>query len=949
MEKEIFHLLLDKVSKDSKWHEYIESLIFANITYELEKEIVTGNYEFFGKYSTTNRNNQDKDILETQNNIKTAINASFDEISNDNCFSLYRYLKTEKIRYARIVRNPLSVDSSDVCRFAKSVDDNINEESRKYSVSMHESRNVITQIGQKDAKNKIPLDTILKFYREDYYNAIYPKDKQIQRFTVFYYLIRPSLDNIKLNGMLYFASTRLIERDALKEMATLLSDKLIDVVFERVQKEAIKSAISSIMSRNMSHNLGSHYLYYTKTYLEDLANSCGEKGPDIRGAAKVLGYMQARMDYLATIISNDRYPNGAVNFKSQIYDELTIDDFSKRHFKNYSDRCKRTTNFLLSNLVMSENFTRGSILKNSASCEQNMENKFHPIRIQVMYWNEEENSYEIFTGSSHSPKMDKERGIKNDLSKLNISLPGGTMSCHAFFNVIENFIRNSAKYLQEDFKKEGLVFTIAIKRNQLVENAFDFIIFDNKNNATKVLDIVNQQLKDLRILDEKGRIEKSSKGLKEMLFSAIWMQASTYKNDTFADIINIIQLEEKQEDKLKLIQKYGFSFVPVSSEGVIHKEALEKDNLGLKITLPEFRFAKDFTIKKSDSERDIIQKALSMSSDIVCFNMKKPESIKDYKYLSYFTRVYYNKDFEEEKFNEFLKSAKVLSKDDSMAKNVYKFKCILDSRFQRESNGDIDNLCLSLGGDLRDIKLIPKDHSRIIYFERHLSTKKRIEDYVDYAYVDTISGGNYTITLNSLFEDGLTKNFKYKTWNDFLYALKIKESALTRITLIDERLFNNMNNDIPSRKTEYALKNIRILNVNIEGNNSTPFILSKILEGNKFVDNSNRTHFLSIHLGLIEKIVKTEWEGKFGKCSSIEDKVNLLMQKLEIYFGGGEEKVFISIHSGRGNFSKELEGPLASYPFISLAAIENAFSNSKYLLSQLFYNNVYIGKGIINE
>ena len=108
----------------------------------------------------------------------------------------------------------------------------------------------------------------------------------------------------------------------------------IDDINKLVKTEAIKSAVAAIMSRNMSHNLGSHYLYYTKAHLESLASRVNsEISPDIRGAAKVLSYMQARMDYLATIISNDKYPYGPVNFKSQLYDELTIDDFSKRHFE----------------------------------------------------------------------------------------------------------------------------------------------------------------------------------------------------------------------------------------------------------------------------------------------------------------------------------------------------------------------------------------------------------------------------------------------------------------------------------------------------------------------------------------------------------------------------------------------------------------------------------------
>ena len=102
---------------------------------------------------------------------------------------------------------------------------------------------------------------------------------------------------------------------------------------EDARKESIRTAVSAIMTRNMSHNLGSHYLYYAKKHLERLADDISNKNsPDVRGAARVLAYTQARMDYLATIVSNDKYPYGSVNFKSQIFDELTIDSFSKRHF-----------------------------------------------------------------------------------------------------------------------------------------------------------------------------------------------------------------------------------------------------------------------------------------------------------------------------------------------------------------------------------------------------------------------------------------------------------------------------------------------------------------------------------------------------------------------------------------------------------------------------------------
>lgn len=737
--------------------------------------------------------------------------------------------------------------------------------------------------------------------------------------------------------------------DAMNIIA-MVKSIFINDIHRRQLSEALKSAVSAIMSRNMSHNLGSHYLYYTKTYLDDLANSSGSIGPDIRGAAKVLGYMQARMDYLATVISNDRYPNGAVNFKSQLYDELTVDDFSKRHFSAYKDRYRRTTNFLLSNLVMSENFTRPSIMTKTAELDGNKIGKnFHPIQLCVKLWDGKK--YVLFTGNSDRRTLIHEANVKNELSKLNIALPGGTMSAHAFFNVIENFIRNSAKYLREDFDDNGLVFTIAIRRNKTNKHLFDFVLYDNKKNASKVLPAVTKQLRELTILDSDGRIEKSSKGLKEMLFSSVWMKTYKYPLRTFVDVIQDIQTEKDPKSKLKLIEEYGFSFAAVSESGEIVAKRTPNANLGLIITLPEFSIATDFEVNEEDTTKKIIAHSLEISSDVVCVTPKAEKIIRDNSmFETYFTRPYYERDFNEEEFQTFYASSGVLTDDEPLARMVYRYKSVLDKRFQEETDGDIDSMLLQIGGGRQDKKRVPRNHHKIIYFERHLNTQKGFDTFMDYAYVDSISGGNFTITLNSLMDAGVTADTcRYITWNDKLYGLKIKESALTRITLIDERLFNSMIIDGEERKLELSLKKIRVLNVNIEKKIVSAASLEDLFEGNAFQDGSNYTHFLSIHLGLIEKIIKSDWgKRKYGANSPVEKNVNKFMEDLQRIFGNGK-KVFISIHSGRGNFSKELEGPLATYPFMSLSAIENAFNNSKYLLAQLFYNAIYIGKGIINQ
>ena len=851
---------------------------------------------------------------------------------------------------------------------------------------------------------------------------------------------------------------------------------------ENARKEAIKSAISAIMSRNMSHNLGSHYMYYTKAYLEQLANSVGDIAPDIRGAAKVMGYIQARMDYLATVISNDKYPYGAVNFKSQIYDELTIDDFSHRHFSEEEDKPKRITNFLLKNLIKSENFTRPDV-----RYDEDIPNKSNQLFLHVKLL-EEDRHYADFTGTWHSgklkwvrekrketpslPTMVTEEKIKNQLSSLNIALPGGSMSCHALFNVIENFIRNSAKYLQNDTNKtEGLICTLALKPNK--DNRYiDITIYDNKRNANtnlgKLFDSTNEfvqnlsekleevhdnnfvrgqekllkevetqiaeakkiledqliindlfeesddikkklngyhlsmvntkqqiietfkviinyfkndsqvllndfelyntfypkaeslldkwtqpslyeqiveKLSSIVIIDEQSRISKENKGFKEMLFSSVWMRAYTFgSNMTYADVISDINNANNGEGKLSLIEKHGFSIVKVrklnSNDILIYKRGYDFDgecNLGLQITLPLFKQSDEFSLC-GDKAIDV-DRILNMMSDIVEVDNSFFNSA-DYRHV--FTRP--------------------LLKETAKGMSTYeKYYKVVTDRFP-----NIDNYSLSLGKTEDNYNSTPKEFR--IFFKRHLSTSGNADssEYEGFAYADTVSGGNFTITLLDLFNKGY-ENGKYKTDEDKIFSLKIKESALTRITIIDERLFNST----PSKDYGWlSLKNVRVLNYNdafddsltkdIYGGAGT---ISSIFVGNRFSDGRDKTHFLTIHLGLIEKILKNSkyinslinkelgkeyQENNYYPLDPI--RVRTFMKLLRTHYSEGiSRNLYIAIHSGRGNYSAELEGPLSKYPFVSLSALENAFNNSKYQLSQLLYNTVYIGKGFANN
>lgn len=762
------------------------------------------------------------------------------------------------------------------------------------------------------------------------------------------------------------------------------------ILQEKILRESLKSAVSAIMTRNMSHNLGSHYLHYTKTQLENLAKKGGEFGPDIRGAARVMGYMQGRMDYLATLISMDRYPYGCVNFKSQIFDELTIDDFSKRHFphkrikpnklkekidilcqrmkalqsiqsklsdeKGMKDMVEeeyiefrknidtnlmdlhtisgdalkdenhnRTTNFLLSNLILSENFTRPSILDDNLKVANNL----NKINLQVLLF--ENDKSEIFTGTLD--KKDSEEDIKRRLSEINIAMPGGVMSCHAFFNIVENFIRNSAKYLQSDFDKDGNL-TITIKITE-INGYYEFTIFDNKQNANKkqfgttksLLDNLLDKISNLRILDDNNALDKKDKGFKEMLFSALWLRSYMYQNVTdddsphsYEEVLVRIQSEEDKEKRKETIKEYGFSLLAVNNWGI--EDSSEHANLALRFILPKFEEIVD--VKLMDNNLSVnLCTMLNCHGDVVYVDNDKFNSFVDQM----------NETRKENK-DTYEKDMIIPRMVTAAPNSISALRAVLHKRFGDE----FEKYHIIFSDESLERASDASVNERIKY-ARHLSTQDKMEIYTNYAYADSISGGNFTITL----ADVLTRweNDDFSEESDAYYQiLKIKESALTRITIIDERFFKKMKEQ--QLETELACKNIRILNYNDSMSEKTD--LADLLEGNAFNNHENQTHFLSIHLGIIEKIIKNV--DMFKKIESNNEKVRLFMKMLKEHFG---PKVFISIHSGRGNFSAELEDALDMYPFISMAALENTYENSKYLLSQLFYSTIYIGKGVANK
>lgn len=704
--------------------------------------------------------------------------------------------------------------------------------------------------------------------------------------------------------------------------------------------EAIKSAIAAIMSRNMSHNLGSHDISNTKNYFSRRLNDeCFyDKNivndedlllwrSDYRGNVRLLQYIQERMDFIATIVSTDHYPFGPLNFKAEFFDIFTNDDCGERH--NKPER-----NFLLLYLLYSEKYTRINV---------NPKEDYGDVRLEVIYKDKR------YTGLKKV--KDAEQSTKTDLSKLLLAVPGGVMSRHALFTIVENILRNSAKH--NNHVKE-LILTIKVKEEDgkiklsfydNCESANEEMLDDN-GKQIKVWENIKRKLENIIIIDNNGVINKHDKGLKEMLICALWLQ----NKDVTETLFNI---QNGNDNATKYLE--------VSTEG---------KNLCYSVTLEKFE--KYHVVTPGLDQKVSEDQLLNIHADFI---------MSDKDYIVGHTKL-------SDIFPRFIQGE---------WKDVYNEIDNTNKKYALVVEINPEGVQLPSGVVLKDEQGNLEESKKRICFYDHLTNKGKQNDFdtakkdKNIVYLDSISGENFTSTL-------VTPDFL----EDKVLRYKVIQSALARIAILDERIWNNfrsgckINSDSDnSKKEQYkqilsktSADNIDSLLNEISGIDYDYYeellkrtssvskeekvsvlkdsLLEKInarlfipditcqlletkhifvytiedgklkgLDGNE-VEKAPNFDFVTVHLGLVEKLPDNS-----GGFEEFLEKHGIREM--------GKQKPFVSIHSGRGNFSPELEESLKDYPFISLSAVESALDNSKYLLSELFYNTNYYGKGNINH
>jgi hypothetical protein len=149
--------------------------------------------------------------------------------------------------------------------------------------------------------------------------------------------------------------------------------------------------------------------------------------------------------------------------------------------------------------------------------------------------------------SEHVEKVD----IFDEGTDRDVALPGGILSAQALYAILENNIRDSAKHGRtKRSRQEDLKVQVTVKDPEQSEFKDDFIeivISDNRNNFKFARAGLEASLRELRIVDEVGRLMPGDWGIKERFICAALLRGLRLE-----DIPVQVQVGRKQEIKFEL-------------------------------------------------------------------------------------------------------------------------------------------------------------------------------------------------------------------------------------------------------------------------------------------------------------------------------------------------------------------------------------------------------------
>lgn len=745
-----------------------------------------------------------------------------------------------------------------------------------------------------------------------------------------------------------------------------------------LRAENLRSAISAIMSRNMSHNLGSHVITNAKYQIEDIANddSYSEIAPKIRGISCLLQYVQERQDFIAVIANDERYAKGPLNLKSEVFDMLAMDGLSRRH----ASVAQQTVNYILNNIVKSENVYRRD--DQQKGCIDGVE-----IELQLITKTGEE----VYCFSSLGKEQNSEP-FKNFI----FSIPYGLNGRQALLTIIENIIRNSAKHGKNSLgllEERRLIFSIIIGE---IENDYEVTICDNlcglelANNAFKNNGIITEtgDFCPINILDGDNKVDKRNKGIKEILICLNWMKGvndySIIQNRAY-ELLTIVGVKEARISNAQGNERKRDVTIKPIQEILKKKDHLNEYSLGYRFRVEKYMNSYRIPDSMFRDGRLIHYDRLPSAYLYVVSKEYVPVARK------YLTRVIECKRQEQNDFNDLIKVyfGQFLEKKDIGEG----YPCLIIQDKDRRYYNDCKEVYSQQIDDKSNAKITDRNH---IIYKHHYevdvedSGKKSKNEILplmneNCQFVEGISGGNFTHNL-------------IRTNIDTISYMKITEAALTKIAIVDERIFSKYGGitkvSIPYDRIQNAVDEYMKETEEINGYDKVCSFFKKYtihLDDDvalKIFGESQREKIIQV----LEKYVSNKCRNRIGDylkdkgiyvmtCNELGELIDLNGQVIHEFRNRKEEIIRfdfftihlsllekmqncqedkrskkqklcdvlkkynilneiadtkVAVHSGRGGLVD-----IKDVTFIPLSGIDWAIGDSKFVLSELFYGLKY--------
>jgi hypothetical protein len=259
---------------------------------------------------------------------------------------------------------------------------------------------------------------------------------------------------------------------------------------QEVKEKATAAAIAQAMARNLSHNHGSHVM------------------SDLIG------------DLVYDRLTDDAIKNEKKAYVSSISEDKDVFDEKNKQIAYFSRYLKNRMDYLSEVTFGVSTLLTTKMVKSDVLVELD--------RVRILL-----NRISGVSGFSFTIVLKFEGTLKNE-SDIGVSLPGDILGCQAFYNILENIIRNTAKHAaRKSPDQKQVTFTVCFKDitpqaggKSADADALYCVEIDNGTDERDIDTLVDNQNRLLNesVLDEYNNLRSHGLGLLEMKASAAFLR-----------------------------------------------------------------------------------------------------------------------------------------------------------------------------------------------------------------------------------------------------------------------------------------------------------------------------------------------------------------------------------------------------------------------------------------